>query len=49
MDLSADELRAALAREGGNQTHAAKALGMSLNTLKGKMRTFGIKKEEFGP
>jgi len=31
----------------GNQTQSAKAMGIALNTLKNKMRDYGISKEEF--
>jgi Fis family transcriptional regulator len=32
-----------LHRVGGNQTHAAELLGMNRNTLRKKIRTYGIK------
>lgn len=32
-----------LHRVGGNQTHAAEALGMNRNTLRKKIRAYGIK------
>jgi len=31
----------------GNQTQSARAMGIALNTLKNKMRDYGISKEEF--
>jgi DNA-binding NtrC family response regulator len=37
-DLSRDEVQAALDAAGGNKTHAAKALGIALNTLKAKLK-----------
>ncbi|MCU0698276.1 MAG: sigma 54-interacting transcriptional regulator [Myxococcaceae bacterium] len=37
-DLSRADCEAAVAAHGGNKTHAAKALGIALNTLKAKLR-----------
>ena len=41
-DLTADDIRAALESAGGNKTHAARALGIAVNTLKAKMKAFGV-------
>jgi DNA-binding NtrC family response regulator len=37
-DLSKADCEAALAEHGGNKTHAAKALGVALNTFKARLR-----------
>ncbi|MDX2010820.1 MAG: sigma 54-interacting transcriptional regulator [Myxococcaceae bacterium] len=37
-DLTRQDCEAAVAAHGGNKTHAAKALGIALNTLKAKLR-----------
>lgn len=47
VDITRDEVAQALRAAGGNQTHAAKALGMSLNTFKSKMRGFGLRRKDF--
>jgi len=44
-DVTRAELVAALRASGGNQTHAAEALGMALNTLKKRMRELGVDRE----
>ncbi|RPI11632.1 MAG: hypothetical protein EHM71_00270, partial [Zetaproteobacteria bacterium] len=36
----------ALAKTGGNVTHAAKALGVSRATLQNKMKAYGLRKPE---
>jgi len=41
-ELGADELRAALAKHGGNKTRAAAELGIAVNTLKYRMRACGV-------
>jgi DNA-binding NtrC family response regulator len=41
-DLTATELAAALAKHGGNKTRAASELGIAVNTLKERMRSFGL-------
>ncbi|MBL8920155.1 MAG: sigma 54-interacting transcriptional regulator [Myxococcaceae bacterium] len=38
-DITREEVEAALAQHGGNKTHAARALGMALNTLKAKLKS----------
>ncbi len=43
IDLTATELRATLEKHQGNKTKAASELGIALNTLKTKMRSFGLK------
>ena len=40
--LAIEDVRAALERHGGNKTHAARDLEISVNTLKTKMRRFGL-------
>jgi DNA-binding NtrC family response regulator len=40
--LETNLLRQALADAGGNRTHAAKALGLSLSTLRDKLKKFGL-------
>jgi len=40
--LESNLLRQALAESGGNRTRAAKALGLSLSTLRDKLRKFGL-------
>ncbi|HEY8210735.1 MAG TPA: sigma 54-interacting transcriptional regulator [Myxococcaceae bacterium] len=40
--LVAEDVRAALERHGGNKAHAARDLRISVNTLKTKMRLFGL-------
>jgi DNA-binding NtrC family response regulator len=46
-ELQRADLEQALRASGGNQTHAAGSLGISLNTLKTKMKALGLRKEEF--
>jgi transcriptional regulator with PAS, ATPase and Fis domain len=41
-DLTAQEVRAVLERHGGNKTRAAQELGIALNTLKDRMKKFGL-------
>jgi len=41
--LTAEDLQLALERHGGNKTRAAAALGIAVNTLKARMRAFGLK------
>ncbi|KFA87451.1 Fis family transcriptional regulator [Archangium violaceum Cb vi76] len=41
-DLTAEELREALAKHQGNKTRAAQELGIAVNTLKARMKAFGI-------
>lgn len=41
-DLTADDVRSALRSARGNLTHAARRLGIVVNTLKKKLRKFGI-------
>lgn len=41
-DLTDGEIRAALEQQNGNKKRTADALGIALNTLKSKMRAFGI-------
>lgn len=48
-DLTRDELDVALRKVAGNQTHAADALGISVNTLKAKMRVFRLRREDYLP
>ena len=40
--LETNLLRQALAQAGGNRTQAAKALGLSLSTLRDKLKKFGL-------
>jgi DNA-binding NtrC family response regulator len=40
--LETNLLRQALADAGGNQSHAARALGLSLSTLRDKLHRFGL-------
>ena len=40
--LETNLLRQALADAGGNRSHAACALGLSLSTLRDKLRKFGL-------
>jgi DNA-binding NtrC family response regulator len=40
--LESNLLRQALAESGGNRTQAARALGLSLSTLRDKLRKFGL-------
>jgi DNA-binding NtrC family response regulator len=42
VDLTAEDLKAALAASSGNKKRAADALGIALNTLKSKMRALGL-------
>jgi DNA-binding NtrC family response regulator len=42
-DLTAQELRDALVKHGGNKTHAAGELGIAVNTLKARMRALGVR------
>jgi DNA-binding NtrC family response regulator len=44
-DLTEQELRACLERHRGNKTRAAAELGIAVNTLKARMRAFGIETE----
>lgn len=48
VDLQRVDVEQALRAAGGNQTHAAGSLGISLNTLKAKMKAFGLRKDAFG-
>jgi DNA-binding NtrC family response regulator len=41
-DLTAEDIRAALAKSGGNKTRAAQDLGIALNTLKDRMKKLGL-------
>ena len=41
--LTEGDVRQALERHGGNKTRAAAALGIAVNTLKARMRAFGLK------
>lgn len=41
-DLTADDVRGALEANAWNKTHAARALGIAVNTLKAKMKLLGI-------
>jgi transcriptional regulator with PAS, ATPase and Fis domain len=41
-DLTEPEIRAMLERHQGNKTRAAQELGIALNTLKERMKKFGI-------
>ncbi|MFY0528105.1 helix-turn-helix domain-containing protein [Archangium gephyra] len=41
-DLSEEDLRGALAKHEGNKTRAAQELGIAVNTLKARMKAFGI-------
>jgi DNA-binding protein Fis len=40
--LETNLLRQALAENGGNRTQAAKMLGLSLSTLRDKLKRFGL-------
>ena len=44
--LSKEEIVACLERVGGNITHAAEALGLDRTTLRRRMESFGIKRED---
>ena len=41
-DLTAEDLREALAKHQGNKTRAAQELGVAVNTLKARMKAFGL-------
>ncbi|WP_375768383.1 sigma 54-interacting transcriptional regulator [Archangium gephyra] len=41
-DLSEEDIRSALAKHEGNKTRAAQDLGIAVNTLKARMKAFGI-------
>jgi len=41
-DLSEEDLRGALAKHEGNKTRAAQELGIAVNTLKARMKAFGL-------
>ncbi|HYO70851.1 MAG TPA: sigma 54-interacting transcriptional regulator [Archangium sp.] len=41
-DLTAEDLREALAKHQGNKTRAAQDLGIAVNTLKARMKAFGL-------
>jgi DNA-binding NtrC family response regulator len=41
-DLTEPEVRAVLEKHGGNKTRAAQELGIALNTLKDRMKKFGL-------
>jgi transcriptional regulator with PAS, ATPase and Fis domain len=41
-DLTGEDLRRALEKHQGNKTRAAAELGIALNTLKDRMKKFGI-------
>jgi DNA-binding NtrC family response regulator len=45
VDVEADHIAAVLERLGGNQTHAAKVLGISRSTLWRKMNEYGLSRE----
>lgn len=44
-DLTEQEIRMSLEKHRGNKTRVAAELGIAINTLKARMRTFGIDQE----